>query len=320
MVKPRSTAPSSTTLFEEPDPFTAGLEAHRAETSASLKELQTSLLASMHTQSETMRSAIMEEMRQLQLGPKSPLRPDAQSFPPPTGQNPSSSLHDMMEPVISQVVPYQPLYVSGESNSVVITTIDLSALPLYSAYVTNGMFAQNIGVDGFVSHNQIPVCTVNASFGYSSVNTSESARMVNNSREMDDRSVGQLFNQPWYYNPHLNYAGNYAPGFTNQVIINQFLTPLPQTLRLQCQVIAHPPCLLIRVALSDIHQLHPSTSHKIHFLVPSPLYHNRDPMFTLRPPHHIPNFNMQTIHPLVHTLLLHLQCHNTTLATPIYPQ
>lgn len=230
MVKPRSTAPSSTTLSEEPDPFAAGLEAHRAETAASLKELQTSLLASMHSQSETMRSAIMKELHQLQLGQKSPLRPDAQSFPPPTGPNPSSSsFHGEIEPVISQVVPYQPLTVSVESSpnvTNVASTIDISALPLYSAFVTNGMCAQNIGVDGFVSHNQIPVCAaVNTSLGYNSVHPIEGIRMVTNSGEMDGRSVGQLLNLPWYYNPYMNYAGNCVQGFYQP----GYYQPIPQS-------------------------------------------------------------------------------------------
>lgn len=150
----------------------------------------------------------MEELRQLQLGPKSLLWSDAQPFPPPIGQNPSSSFHGEMVPVISQVASYQPLSVSMESSSGIAATTYLSSLPLYSTYVTNGMFAQNIGVDGFVSHNQIPVCAVNASLGYSSVNTFESIRMVTNSGEMDSRSVGQLLSVPWYYNPYMNYAGN----------------------------------------------------------------------------------------------------------------
>lgn len=189
MVKPRVSAVLSTTtpILEEPDPLAAGLEAHRAETAASLNELRSSMLASMRSQADSMKSELMEELRQLRLGSYSPSKPQT-SCPLPLQQGSSSARQGELEPVISQVIPYQPLsapppLTSGVSTT---TTVDLSVLPLYYSCATSGMFAPNIVADRMGSiatdSTQIPVCSVNSSSGYNGFDTG-----------------------PWYFNPYVPY-------------------------------------------------------------------------------------------------------------------
>lgn len=231
MVKPRTTVPSSSAaLSEEPDPFAAGLEAHRAETVASLKELQSAMLASMRSQSDTMRSEIMDELRQLHLGSKSPLRPQAQPFPPPMSQTPSFSQRNEFEPVISQVLSYQPNPSSTVQTSIppsiatssgVPSTVDLSVLPLYSAYVTSGIMAQTVFADGVGSfapgQSQIPFGSITSDLGSSYSNTTAVGGRVGCVGDIDNRGLSQFPNLSWCPNPwygqqfgHATY-GYYLP-------------------------------------------------------------------------------------------------------------
>lgn len=239
MVKLRSTVSTSSTVPpEDPDPFATGLDAHRAETTANLKELQTSMLAAMRAHSDTMRSELMEELRQLRLTPQSPLRAQAPSFQPPINHG-SPSIPGELDPVITQVLPFPsssgyfpqssvPQFPSSDSS--VATTVDLSVLPLYSAYVTGGMLSHNSLIDNsvatVVASTNVPVCTVNSSIGHNVFNVGD-----------DSRGIGQVGNQPGYYNPYWNFNpwlgyvnGNFGNGAGNNYVPVGHYQSLPQSL------------------------------------------------------------------------------------------
>lgn len=327
MVKPRTTVSSSTTvLAEDPDPFAAGLEAHRAETAASLKELQASMMASMRSQSDTMRSEIMEELRQLHLGSRSPLRPQAQPFPLPTSQASSSASRSELDPVISQVLDYQPLSTSIPETSAPLywgpyvgaaSTMDLSVLPLYSSYVTNGMLAPNVGITGInksmVSSTQIP-----------SSDPLSSDKMVFYSSEMDSRNLGHLFTVPWSGNPYMNQTPwghnqptrNLVQGYYQQGYYQPIAHTLPSnTQATQAALPIHSNSTmssstspLLRQPLVTSHSQHnilsqqaqssmPQSSGGIHSTTTTtyPQFHfTNQPPLGHYPSHYVPNFPMAT--------------------------
>lgn len=227
MVKLRSTVSASSMVTpEEPDPFAAGLDAHRAEMMANLKELHTSMLAAMRAHSDTMRSELMEELRQLCLGPQSPLRAQAPSFQSPINHG-SPSIPGELDPVITQVLPFPsssgffpqssvPQFPSSDSS--VATTVDLSVLPLYSAYVTGGILSHNSFIDNSVAtavaSTNVLVCTVHSSIGHNVFSVGD-----------DSRGIGQVGNQPGYYNPYWNFNpwlgyvnGNFGNGAGNNYV------------------------------------------------------------------------------------------------------
>lgn len=213
MVKLRSPISASSTVpVEEPDPFAVGLEAHRVETAANLKELQTSMLASMLAQSDTIRSELMEELRQLRLGPKSPLRAQAPSFQLPNYHG-STSVQGEFDPVLTQVLPFpsssifftQPLVPPIHSeNPSVATTVDLLVLPLYSTFVTGVMLSHSPSIANIIGHSStdVPVCTINSSICHSSFSVGD-----------DSRGIGHVGNLQGYYNPY----GHFHPwlGYVN---------------------------------------------------------------------------------------------------------
>lgn len=162
----------------------------------------------------------MEVIHQLCARPKSPLRPQAPPFSPWLNYT-SASAQGELEPVLTQVFPFP-----SSSGSIIQTstpplqtltigankTIDLSVLPLYSAYVTSGTTWHNCFNDSTgcitaldVQFSRTLVCSMNSIMGPGALNISNGDRSTINTREMNPRGFGHMGNPPWYYNPYWNF-------------------------------------------------------------------------------------------------------------------
>ncbi|KAK9922681.1 hypothetical protein M0R45_031134 [Rubus argutus] len=114
---------------QDTNPLQMDLQLHRDQTSATFQELRETM-EQMRSQNSTLRSELLDELRQLRIGPKRPVEPSSRSessSPKSSSSPPPASVH----PPVSLTSAANGNFSSGFP--------DLSVLPLYHSFVTGTM-------------------------------------------------------------------------------------------------------------------------------------------------------------------------------------